>query len=455
MRFCEHCGEELTPGQQFCTVYGTVLDAEGDTQSSPDPGAGVDDPTRLRSSQGPARSGPSAGSAAGAAASRPRAARSLAVALAVGVGALAVVAVVGGFMVLRGAGDSGDAEPGSVTGAGASGVAAQTTDLRSVDWSNATIPQASASGGGATGPCLASDVLVSSGRATASSPAAAEGLVDVQLAQVAYADLDDDGRDEAAVLVRCRPADESGDWAWFDLQVLTLDESSTPTPLPQQDQGVVYRSVTAQTGAQASGVAEGEPVFDGQLLLTGDGDEFRLEGDVAWPTAADARATFESRVKGTTSGQVDVVVATDVAAPPAQAEPPAEEQAAPPAVVGATRSDAYDTVQSLYYALSSKDWGTSSALISDSVADQFSPDFFDQFESVTVYDLEVCGEGFYEFAYECPVDPDGQVTLMGRNTFVRPRQITEEIRLWSVNRVDGSPIVTGSELVKVVRVYDR
>jgi hypothetical protein len=141
------------------------------------------------------------------------------------------------------------------------------------------------------------------------------------------------------------------------------------------------------------------------------------------------------------------------AAKPDPATGPTEElrrrSPEPPALVERTEDRegslerARSAVEQLYGSLSAKDFQQASTMHSPGVADQFLPDFFRQFEDVTVQDLRPLSqkadrvrlEGVVTYRY-----PDGSVQI--------------ETRTYTVKTDRDSGLITGSEFGRVLRLRE-
>lgn len=100
---------------------------------------------------------------------------------------------------------------------------------------------------------------------------------------------------------------------------------------------------------------------------------------------------------------------------------------------------AVTSIQELYGALSTKDFGRAEALFGRAAADQFTPSFFRQFERVSVQDLRTTGQ------------VGSTLNLDGVVTFVWPDgSLQTETRSFSVDTSENPALITGSEFGRVL-----
>jgi len=120
-----------------------------------------------------------------------------------------------------------------------------------------------------------------------------------------------------------------------------------------------------------------------------------------------------------------------------EAPEPAES---PKPTVTLTPDVAQTTVSNLYGYVSNQSWDAARGVFGESLAQQFDPDFFEQFEQVTVDNLRVTNQ------------TADTVELIGRNTYDYPdgsRQ--QEERTFRVQMVEGQPQIVGSDFVQVLQ----
>jgi serine/threonine-protein kinase len=128
-----------------------------------------------------------------------------------------------------------------------------------------------------------------------------------------------------------------------------------------------------------------------------------------------------------------------VAAP--EAPSPAPDPILSPAPESAAQVDrAVASIQQLYQALSAKDFNQAQALFGSAAADQFDPEFFRQFERVTVQDLR------------STTQVGSSVNLEGTVSFLWPDgSIQSESRSFSVDTASDPPRITASEFGRVLK----
>jgi serine/threonine-protein kinase len=101
---------------------------------------------------------------------------------------------------------------------------------------------------------------------------------------------------------------------------------------------------------------------------------------------------------------------------------------------------AIDIINNLYLALSSKQFSSAEKYYSSELLTQFDPNFFNQFERVTVENLRVISQ-----------TPE-EVKLIGENTYFYPDGSTQrELRAYTVSKINGEPKITASKFIKVIR----
>ena len=162
-----------------------------------------------------------------------------------------------------------------------------------------------------------------------------------------------------------------------------------------------------------------------------------LEPDSAPASVADPEPGSESPPASPEPVAADLEDATEPPTP-GPTEPEAPEN--PESAVALSPETAQATVSSLYGYVSAQSWDTARGLFGESLAQQFDPGFFEQFEQVTVDNLQVTHQS------------DDSVELVGRNTYYYPdgsRQ--QEERTFRVQMVEGQPRIVGSDFVQVLQ----
>ena len=108
---------------------------------------------------------------------------------------------------------------------------------------------------------------------------------------------------------------------------------------------------------------------------------------------------------------------------------------------GMTDGTAVGIIENLYAALSDGQWTDAQQYYAPNTRDQFDPDFFAKFQRVTVSDLKVTSR------------TSDSLNLIGTNTFVWPDGSTqrEERSFTVIPGLDGQPIVTSSEFIRVLK----
>ncbi|WP_052050178.1 serine/threonine-protein kinase [Leptolyngbya sp. KIOST-1] len=135
------------------------------------------------------------------------------------------------------------------------------------------------------------------------------------------------------------------------------------------------------------------------------------------------------------------------AEPPATPEPaattapsPAEDAPAPAPASDLTPEAAQATVSALYGYVSSQAWDAARSQFGGSLAQQFDPGFFAQFDRVSVENLRVTGQ------------TANTVEFLGENTYVYPDGSTQrEQRSFTVQMQDGRPRIVASSFRGVVQ----
>lgn len=101
---------------------------------------------------------------------------------------------------------------------------------------------------------------------------------------------------------------------------------------------------------------------------------------------------------------------------------------------------AISTIENLYYLVSNRQYDQAIQLFSPQLADQFDPQFFNQFERVTVEDLQITSR------------TDSMINFVGQNTYVYPDGSTQrERRSYTVRNLEGENKITASEFIKVTK----
>lgn len=118
--------------------------------------------------------------------------------------------------------------------------------------------------------------------------------------------------------------------------------------------------------------------------------------------------------------------------------PPATED--PASSGGANLDQAIARVQELYGALSSKNYDAARSFFAGAAADQFDPNFFNQFERVSVAELRESGRS------------DSTLTLEGQVTFTYPDGTSQlETRSFTVDTATSPAVITGSAFGQVLK----
>jgi serine/threonine-protein kinase len=95
----------------------------------------------------------------------------------------------------------------------------------------------------------------------------------------------------------------------------------------------------------------------------------------------------------------------------------------------------------LYSFLSQKQFTQARSLFSPELAEQFDPDFFRQFQEVTLEDLLVTSSDNYS------------ISFIGTNTYIwEDGSSQQEKRSYTVALIDGEPKITASQFIKVIRL---
>ncbi|MBD1876932.1 serine/threonine protein kinase [Nodosilinea sp. FACHB-131] len=153
--------------------------------------------------------------------------------------------------------------------------------------------------------------------------------------------------------------------------------------------------------------------------------EPEAEAPAAPPEAAVESA--EAEPEAPTAPEPEVADAPEEVVEPEEPAPP------PPADSELTPEAAQATVAALYSHVSSKSWDAARSQFSGSLAQQFDPGFFAQFDRVSVENLRVTGQ------------TADSVEFVGENTYVYPDGSTQrEQRSFTVQMQDGQPRIVGS-----------
>jgi serine/threonine-protein kinase len=151
------------------------------------------------------------------------------------------------------------------------------------------------------------------------------------------------------------------------------------------------------------------------------------------PSTVDSPSTPRPRSESPTTAEKP-------ATPPQQPSLPEPEPITAPQPPPANTDQAIASVQGLYAALSGKTYDQARRFFGGAAADQFDPAFFDQFEQVSVSDLQETSQ-------------DGStVTLRGLVTFVYPDgSVQTESRRFSVDTATTPALITASDFGGVVK----
>ncbi|NJN48724.1 MAG: hypothetical protein HC805_01600 [Alkalinema sp. RL_2_19] len=112
----------------------------------------------------------------------------------------------------------------------------------------------------------------------------------------------------------------------------------------------------------------------------------------------------------------------------------------PPKLTALTPDIAGGTVAQFYQQLSTRSWDEAKALAAASLAAQFDPRFFEQFQRISVENLQYTDKS------------NDRVDLVGQNTYYYPDGTTQrEERTYVVQLVNGQSRITDSKFVKVIQ----
>ncbi len=102
---------------------------------------------------------------------------------------------------------------------------------------------------------------------------------------------------------------------------------------------------------------------------------------------------------------------------------------------------AKSVVKSVYLDLSNKQWTSASSFYSSKISHQFDPNFFKQFNRVDIDDIQVTSRS------------ETTINLVGVNSYFYPEGTTQvEERSYKVELINGEPLITDSQFVKVIRL---
>jgi serine/threonine-protein kinase len=163
-----------------------------------------------------------------------------------------------------------------------------------------------------------------------------------------------------------------------------------------------------------------------------------LEQEEETPPAADPQPVPDSPPESLEPPEEE----TSAGPPPESVEPEPEptENPEPEPAVTLTPDTAQSTVSGLYSYVSNQSWDAARGLLDGSLAQQFDPGFFEQFQQVTVDNLRVTSQ------------TNDTVELIGRNTYYYPDgSQQQEERTFQVRQMGGQPRIVGSEFVQVLR----
>ncbi|MBE9158874.1 protein kinase [Nodosilinea sp. LEGE 06152] len=128
------------------------------------------------------------------------------------------------------------------------------------------------------------------------------------------------------------------------------------------------------------------------------------------------------------------------ATPPAEPADPVAEPAPPETSSGLTPATAQATVNALYSHVSNRSWDAARSQFGGSLAQQFDPNFFAQFDRVSVENLRVTNQSA------------DTVEFVGENTYIYPDGSTQrEERTFTVQMQDGQPRIVASRFRGVLQ----
>ena len=105
-----------------------------------------------------------------------------------------------------------------------------------------------------------------------------------------------------------------------------------------------------------------------------------------------------------------------------------------------TSEAAQNTVEGFYRHISVKNWNAARSLFGDKLAQQFEPSFYQQFQQVTVENLQITNQSAET------------ISLIGQNTYFYPDGSTQqEKRTYVVEMTNGQPYITDSSFIRVIK----
>ncbi|NER78617.1 MAG: protein kinase [Leptolyngbya sp. SIO1D8] len=131
-------------------------------------------------------------------------------------------------------------------------------------------------------------------------------------------------------------------------------------------------------------------------------------------------------------------------APETDLVPSSEEAAVIEASAGSdalTEEEAQATVAAFYDHVSNQSWEAARSLVGGALAQQFDPNFFQQFQQVSVDNLRITDQG------------PGRIEILGRNIYVyEDGSSQQEERTYTVQVIDGQPRIVASAFVRVLQI---
>jgi len=126
--------------------------------------------------------------------------------------------------------------------------------------------------------------------------------------------------------------------------------------------------------------------------------------------------------------------------PAAQEPPPAEPTPEAPEAPTLAPATAEATIRALYSHVSNRSWPAAQAVLAGSLAQQFDPGFFQQFQRVTVENLRITSQ------------TADTIEFLGQNTYLYPDGSSQqEDRTFTVQLIDGQPRIIASDFVRVTK----
>jgi serine/threonine-protein kinase len=123
-----------------------------------------------------------------------------------------------------------------------------------------------------------------------------------------------------------------------------------------------------------------------------------------------------------------------------EASPPIEETAPPGETNDLDTNTSVAVVENLYGAIAAQNWAEASAYFSATASPPFDPNFFQQFEQVSVSNLRVASQ------------TDSTITLTGENTYVWPDGSTQrEERSYTISQEDGQALISDSAFIRMIQ----